>query len=93
MATETQNKFFSALTGAFLILYFVLNNSVIIVCVLSYLVRAVVDNILYSRKCPCHPEPLPIGNYRDEEVEVVEGGMGDYNYMHHGCLEFTIEVH
>ena len=43
-------------------------------------------------KCPCHPEPLPIGNYRDEEVEVVEGGMGDYNYMHHGCLEFTIEV-
>ena len=23
---------------------------------------------------------------------MVEGGMGDYNYMHHGCLEFTIEV-
>ena len=46
----------------------------------------------YFSKCPCHPEPLPIGNYRDEEVEVVEGGMGDYNYMHHGCMEFTIEV-
>lgn len=46
----------------------------------------------YFSKCPCHPEPLPIGNYRDEEVEVVEGGMGDYNFMHHGCMEFTIEV-
>ena len=46
----------------------------------------------YSSKCPCHPEPLPIGNYRDEELEVVQGGMGDYNYMHHGCMEFTIEV-
>ena len=48
--------------------------------------------MVYSRKCPCHPEPLPIGNYRDEELEVVQGGMGDYNYMHHGCMEFTIEV-
>ena len=46
----------------------------------------------YFSKCPCHPEPLPIGNYRDEELEVVQGGMGDYNYMHHGCMEFTIEV-
>ena len=44
------------------------------------------------RRCPCHSEPLPIGNYRDEEVEVVEGGMGDYNYIFHGCLELTVEV-
>ena len=48
--------------------------------------------MVYSSKCPCHPEPLPIGNYRDEELEVVQGGMGDYNYMYHGCMEFTIEV-
>ena len=47
---------------------------------------------LLSSKCPCHPEPLPIGNYRDEDLEVVEGGMGDYNYMFHGCMELTIEV-
>lgn len=42
--------------------------------------------------CPCHPEPLPLGNYRDEELEVVEGGMQDYNYMFAGCLELTVEV-
>ena len=45
-----------------------------------------------SGHCPCHPEPLPLGNYRDEELEVVEGGMQDYNYMFAGCLELTVEV-
>ena len=42
--------------------------------------------------CPCHPEPLPLGNYRSEELEVVEGGMQDYNYMFAGCLELTVEL-
>merc|ERR1719397_1073023 len=47
---------------------------------------------MHTGHCPCHPEPLPLGNYRDEEIEVVEGGMGDYNYMFGGCLELTVEV-
>ena len=36
---------------------------------------------LFSRSCPCHPEPLILGNYRYDDVEVVEGGMQDYNYL------------
>ena len=50
------------------------------------------NSLTIHRRCPCHPEPLPIGNYRDEDLEEVVGGMQDYNYMFHGCLEFTVEV-
>ena len=25
---------------------------------------------MHTGHCPCHPEPLPLGNYRDEELEV-----------------------
>ena len=25
---------------------------------------------MHTGHCPCHPEPLPLGNYRDEEIEV-----------------------
>lgn len=33
-----------------------------------------------------------LGNYRDEDLEVVEGGMGDWHYMFSDCLELTVEV-
>lgn len=47
---------------------------------------------MHTGRCPCHSEVLPIGNYRDEELEVVEGGMQDYNYMFSDCMELTVEV-
>jgi hypothetical protein len=47
---------------------------------------------MHTGRCPCHPEPLVIGNYRDEENEVVEGGSGDWHYLFTSCLELTVEV-
>ena len=59
---------------------------------------------LHTGRCPCHPEdplvgtfllplvPQVLGNYRCDEVEVVEGGSGDWHYMYTSCLELTIEV-
>ena len=44
------------------------------------------------RHCPCHPEPITIGNYRDADLEVVEGGLQDYGYLFTNCMDLTVEV-
>ena len=43
-------------------------------------------------KCPCHDEDITLGNYRGEDLEVVEGGMQDYSYLFTNCMELTVEV-
>ena len=38
------------------------------------------------------PNPKVLGNYRDDETEVVEGGSGDWHYLFTSCIELTVEV-
>ena len=47
---------------------------------------------MLCRRCPCHPEPITLGNYRNEELEVVAGGLQDYGYLFSNCMELTVEV-
>ena len=42
--------------------------------------------------CPCHPDPITIGNYRSDDLEIVSGGLQDFTFLFTDCLELTVEV-
>ena len=46
----------------------------------------------HFRHCPCHPDPITIGNYRSDDLEIVSGGLQDFTYLFTDCLELTVEV-